>query len=322
MESEPSQAEFVKQAQHIWSMLDELADSDPEGYSKFINSNLKQGKEAMAPPKPYMCVCTDLYVPRKEKLYVNIVSWHKVPKPKTDQSPIPVTASALEQRIEDTDQHSEISCAFNIDVLQECCKRSVEKDMLINLAFDFVQDQRDLKLSRKYEICQDFNFKGDTRTLRHLFARKPETGRDDVSTNFMENPEALLQHLEISKPEEDLCKSSFEKNFNLETNVKSTGGLIQEVGVDSGCKKPDYEMSTKEAVGSKPRRVVLRILLPDVKSVQECDLNISDVDIALDVPHKYHLELQLPETIDDDESKAKFSSKSSSLTVTMPTKKS
>ena len=57
-----SQDDMLKQAQNIWSMLDELADSDPESYQKFIEKNLSGGKEEMGTAKPWMCVKTRILV--------------------------------------------------------------------------------------------------------------------------------------------------------------------------------------------------------------------------------------------------------------------
>ncbi len=37
--------DLMKQAENMLKMLDDMADNDPEGYQKFIQGNLKQGKE-------------------------------------------------------------------------------------------------------------------------------------------------------------------------------------------------------------------------------------------------------------------------------------
>ena len=68
--------DMMKQAQHIWGMLDELADSDPEAYKKFIDKNTKESKEVMTPAKPYMCVCTRI-----------LVSWSSLQKESIDPCP-------------------------------------------------------------------------------------------------------------------------------------------------------------------------------------------------------------------------------------------
>lgn len=52
----------TKQAENIWSMLDEMAINNPESYRKFIEKTISEGKEAMKPPEPHMCVKTRLTV--------------------------------------------------------------------------------------------------------------------------------------------------------------------------------------------------------------------------------------------------------------------
>ena len=54
--------DMMKQAQTIWSMLDELADSNPDGYQKFIEKNLSKGKTETEAAKPWMCVKTRFLV--------------------------------------------------------------------------------------------------------------------------------------------------------------------------------------------------------------------------------------------------------------------
>nr|XP_006823603.1 PREDICTED: PIH1 domain-containing protein 2-like [Saccoglossus kowalevskii] len=268
----------MKQAQHIWSMLDELSDSDPEAYKKFLDKTLQEGIENMAPPKAYMCIHTDMFTPRKEKLYVNIVSWDKIPEPKTNFDPIPVTATDITQITEDNDTFSTIICAFNPSTLDQCCKNSKDQHLLINLALDLVRDKNKVKISRKYELCFDFNFKGDQRLLKNTFSKsepQEQEGKDVAS--YMDNPESMLQHLGLSKSEAGMCKVNFEKKMNLEKKSNSSKKLIQEMGNEEKFVEPTYEISIKDVSGKKPRRIVLKISLPEVHSVQECDLNISKV---------------------------------------------
>ena len=51
-------AQTMTQASQIWSMLDDMAENNPSAYRKFIDKQLKEGKEMNAPPKPHMCVQT------------------------------------------------------------------------------------------------------------------------------------------------------------------------------------------------------------------------------------------------------------------------
>ena len=63
-----SDSPAMQQAQNIWSMLDDMADSDPSAYRKFIERHLKEGKEMMQPPQPHMCIVTQTKVCEPVKL--------------------------------------------------------------------------------------------------------------------------------------------------------------------------------------------------------------------------------------------------------------
>lgn len=52
----------------VWKYLDEMAQNDPEEYSKFIKKTLEDGeKEGLGPPKPCFVVQT-------QKVYMQTVS--------------------------------------------------------------------------------------------------------------------------------------------------------------------------------------------------------------------------------------------------------
>ncbi|XP_077985676.1 PIH1 domain-containing protein 2-like [Glandiceps talaboti] len=319
------QEDVMKQAQHIWSMLDELQDSDPDGYRKFLTGNFKEAREYYAVPKPFVCLSTNIMRPRKEKLYVNIAGWKKVPKPKTPTCGIPTIATSLDRIKEGKERYSTIICAFNQDILEECWQTSREKEMLLHLALDYIEDHRKIVVSRHFQVLDDIKFKGDPRVLSHAFkemkSEPPKVDKVDV----MQNTDTLLQGLgklstaagsEIPGKDSDPTISlGMEKE-----KQKST--LIEEISsFEEQLPKPDFEISLKEADSKKPRRIMIKILLPEVTSVQECVLDISEDDLTLEVPTKYQLEIQLPENINDSSASARFNNKSSTLTVTMPTKR-
>lgn len=51
-----SSDEMRKVAQQVWGALDKLADTNPEEYQKFINEQLKEGREMFVPPEPVFCL--------------------------------------------------------------------------------------------------------------------------------------------------------------------------------------------------------------------------------------------------------------------------
>ena len=53
---------MMKQAQHVWTMLDDMADNDPKAYRTFIDKQTAERKTFLAPPEPHMCVKTQMLV--------------------------------------------------------------------------------------------------------------------------------------------------------------------------------------------------------------------------------------------------------------------
>ena len=51
-------SKMTAQASQIWSMLDDMAENNPSAYRKFIDKQMKEGRELNKPPKSHMCVQT------------------------------------------------------------------------------------------------------------------------------------------------------------------------------------------------------------------------------------------------------------------------
>lgn len=49
---------LLQQADSVWKMLDDLADTDPDGYRKLIDNIMKEEKEYWKPPEPVFCLKT------------------------------------------------------------------------------------------------------------------------------------------------------------------------------------------------------------------------------------------------------------------------
>ena len=77
---------------------------------------------------------------------------------------------------------------------------------------------------------------------------------------------------------------------------------------------PEHELTDAGAEAS----MVLRVKLPDLDSLGDTDVDVSEETFALHAPGKYRLELRFPRPIDADEAKAKFIRKSHTLQVTLP----
>ena len=75
---------------------------------------------------------------------------------------------------------------------------------------------------------------------------------------------------------------------------------------------PTYEMT--ESDGS----LALKISLPDLSSLEEAEVEISERNFYLRAPGKYRLQLEWPQAISADDAKAKFLRKKGILQVTLP----
>ena len=51
-----SSDDMRKVAQQVWGALDKLADTNPEEYRKFIDEQMKEGREMFAQPEPAFCL--------------------------------------------------------------------------------------------------------------------------------------------------------------------------------------------------------------------------------------------------------------------------
>ena len=60
MAAEKESEILLGQADSVWKMLDDLAESDPEAYKRFIDKTLKEGSTLFKPPEPCFCISTVL----------------------------------------------------------------------------------------------------------------------------------------------------------------------------------------------------------------------------------------------------------------------
>ncbi|GFO29876.1 pih1 domain-containing protein 2 [Plakobranchus ocellatus] len=368
------------QAQQIWSMLDDMAENDPAAYRKFIERQMKEGKEYMAPPDPHMCVQVMLLSKPPKPLFINFLEWQRVPEPKSAEDPVPVSGCPITQEKDEKGAFSLTAVAFNPKVLEKfgknCCN-PIDADTLVHLALDYVEHEQKVKVSRTYTILpSDTPVKGDLELVRLCFTKafqrnskakggivgtsKPldkdvaelEKTFGPLSSSERESllsqlsnisaspassgggsglsngshthsPSGLMSDIgsypHIRMPGASNAKSQPSANHgsNGSSHKANDGGLIQEISDHRlSSAPPKYTLETCRS--SEGRQLVLKVELPGVKSVTECELDISEDDVKLVVPGKHDWKLKLPSAIDKDEAIARFSKKSCQLTLTMP----
>lgn len=168
-----------------------------------------------------------------------------------------------------------------------------DRNLLINLAIDFIEDRNEIKLSRHFTLFGE----------GHRIHGCLEKAKESLLGKYKREEgqfEADLSEIEQKfGPMASGCKNSFlnelsnissgAQNLNpneapeitLSTSMKPTRhGLIEEVSSSEvTLTKPHYELDTREGDKTKSRRLIVKIKLPTVASVVECDLDISEVSM-------------------------------------------
>lgn len=320
------------QAHHLWTMLDEMSERDPASYRAFIDKHIKEGKEAMKPPAPHMSVST--HILGKQRLFVNVLEWLPIKAPTCNEDPIPVMGGPMYKGKDKQGAYTAISIGFNPSVLTDFGRDSslvAERRMLVNLALDYICDQHKVKVSRDYTLLgPDELCKGPEKLAIESLTQKTPF-REQSMDNELSELEKMFGPM-AAGCKESLLKEVSNMTLNNEESVQSERplpeirigaepkiakpGLIQEVSnSEAKTETPHYDMIVQDG---EPPCVLLKVKLPQVASVSQCQLDISQNDLCLHADGLYHLEVELPRPILEDDAQAKFSKRSSTLTLTLP----
>lgn len=325
MESNLSQKDLLAHVNHLWSMLDDLAENNHEGYQRFIEHHLKEGMEQMAPPEAHSCVQTRILKPREDTLFINLCSWKRVPAPHSNSDPVPLGAGKLKEMLDELDPVTVIDIAYNPAVLKLGESDQVEMDHLICLAIKYIEEQHKLALSYSY-IIEKYKLKGSAEKMKQslLNMHQKHPVYKKTSDERMMSEDLLMQQLKntltIDHDNKPLSTSTGLINeANSSTKKKC---LIEEISstelhCEHTIETPKHKLRVVKDENGKARKIELRVDLPNVCSVSECSLSVSQDDALVEVPGKYQLLVNLPMMVSKDTITAKFSKKTHTLSVTM-----
>ncbi|KGL91191.1 PIH1 domain-containing protein 2, partial [Charadrius vociferus] len=240
------------------------------------------------------------------------------PAPKAPTDPTPVSAGPLEEVSGEGDLYSIIDIAYNPDVLQRGEENPEKKEHLIHLTLKFVEERCNLNLSYLYTI-ESFKLKGSLEAMQQrLRGRQMPTPHLSQNTTKELTLDQLLHSMEAEDWSNAPALLKEEKMTQFKVN------LIEEITsteMAENLSTPVYEMITMKDANKKPLKIELKIELPKVSSVSECDLRISKDDIVIEVPEKYKLQLDLPEPVDEETTTAVFNKGKRVLFITVPVAK-
>uniref|UniRef100_A0A8D1LQ58 PIH1 domain-containing protein 2 n=1 Tax=Sus scrofa TaxID=9823 RepID=A0A8D1LQ58_PIG len=311
---EKSSKGLLTQVTQLWNLLDDLAESNPESYEKFIQQQLREGKQLCAAPEPWLCLQTRILKPEEKILFINLCEWKRIPAPQSTSHPVPLSIGRPEDMSETSDVYTVIDVAYNPDVLQVAEKDQVKKDQLILMAMKCIEEQLQFTLSNSYNITK-FRIKGSIHRMKQNLMGIQSDPRD--LTEKMRKELTLGQiSSTMSNPDE------FPQLLLPKDQVSGkTGCLIEEISsteIKEEMKRPTYELKIVANQNEKPLKIELKVELPGVNSVSLCDLSVSKDDLLIEVSGKYRLHLNLPETVDTEMTTAKFIKEKATLIVIMP----
>ena len=163
---------------------------------------------------------------------------------------------------------------------------------------DFVEKQHShVRLNRKYKILEKTH-KGSVKmiqdTLIHAFKTKEKGTDEDIAKVLggfaplaTENPESLIGQLNTQHDQSDTVKQTevaSDRLSGITLNTQPTKkGLIEEINSEvKSLPEPVYELSITSVDDTAiMETITVKISLPGVRSVAECELDISKVNICL-----------------------------------------
>lgn len=218
------------------------------------------------------------------ELFVNICSWEQMPAPKSENDPIPVMGGEVQEKTEGQSTYSVVDIIVNPVVTKGVANSKDRKNLLVHVALDYLESSKSMQVSRKYKHSKKA-FKGDPKTLRQYLRHGKKQGISPVNLEkqqpgVSESPDSLLRQLSSitvsdNQPDGGAGIDLFEKSVGTPKK-----GLIEEVSSTNFTTlptTPNYEVLVKDAENSKPKRVLIKVDLPNITSSAQCQLDACEV---------------------------------------------
>lgn len=204
--------------------------------------------------------------------------------PKSENDPIPVMAGELQEKTEGQTTYSVIDIIVNPLVTKGVANSKDRKNLLVHVALDYIENSKKIQVSRKYKNSKK-TYKGDPTNLRKYLRHGREQGikptiPEQQGSGVSESPESLLKQLSSitvsdNQPDGNVPVDWFERSAD-----KPKKGLIEEVSSTNTAPQPvtpSYDVLEKDAENSKPRRILVKVKLPNITSSSQCKLDACEV---------------------------------------------
>ncbi|XP_078055123.1 PIH1 domain-containing protein 2 isoform X2 [Mustelus asterias] len=286
MATKHCEKDMLQQVNQLWSLLDDMSENSPEAYQRFIRHHLEEGMKQFSPPEPHTCFQTRILELSEKLLYVNLCTWSMVSSPKSDSDPVPLAGGKLEENVEGTEIYSVTDVAYNPEVLKKGNEDPMERDQLVRLAMKYIEEQHSLHLSHSYTLLK-YKLKGSKKQMKQRLTGNAGPAQTAKEMTAGESDASLLQQL-TSLKSADKEKEENDPPIRLPSDIRhpKKPGLIEEMSsteFDSGnkVKTPKYQLSFIKDENEKAKIIQLKVELPGVSSVTECNLSVSKTEREL-----------------------------------------
>eukprot|EP00117_Sycon_ciliatum_P045743 scpid62631/ scgid32842/ PIH1 domain-containing protein 2 len=319
--------DISREAQRIWSMLDEMAEENPESYKKFVETNIREGKELFEPPIPFRCFQTKL-LSSKDKLFINICSYSRIKKPQPNTTVSTLAGEILSGFYYRGERVQCVAVAFHPDMIEKMKSSREDEYDLMCMVIRFLQDMRKVSISSEFERWKEDDYVGLQTMLsdisRTLHGMDPVTRVPDV-------PDGVPTLEQISRLAKGDAVASGRNGDTAAASLLNSGGsrtappasapssakpLVTEVG-SSPSVRYTHRIEVRPADKTKPKRAVFIAALPNVERIADITVDISKDDISVQVPSQPTLCLRWPQPVKDTKVIANFT-KSRQLIVKAP----
>lgn len=231
-------------------------------------------------------------------MFINFFAWNNVPAPETDEQPIPIYGKKHYKEKEEENDKYIINLALNPAVLEmygKEAKKVEDREMLIGLAFKFVENQNEIKLDcDEYEVLKSRIFYGDIENcLSDLRGKRVKRGESD---DKLEMAKEAMDYLRESGNDSLLPDNILSKLTSIDLKSggepkESAKPLIQEI--DDSIAKYDHRIM-KSKRDDNDFVYDLRIYLPKINSIDECILNVDKNYVTLNMNNNLYKQLEIP----------------------------
>jgi len=169
-----SPADIRQHADHMWKFLDELAESDPDAYKKFIAQQMAEMEEekkkraeteAMFTPQPAFAIVTQQVQPQPSReVFINLCTSNAVPplqtkdhKPARGDEPlqdilVPISVGRIQQQPHGGKDVWTSDIVFNPKVMERAHREMGFKLFLLELSMQHLEEDEKIRLHRGYKF--------------------------------------------------------------------------------------------------------------------------------------------------------------------------